>query len=258
MMSLHIHQVLPKPRSPVLLPPISSLIGPVDALSKDTNGPSSLQAHDTLLIQQGTGHMFPLMIPHDNVSAYPSSNTSTSTTSTTGIFDSQQSSHSEISRTNSASSIQSQSPLFETHSTLSSLASISAIHAQLQMTNSNPNPSLSGSTSLQLHNTVPPPPTTTTTNNTYTHEPRTSTSTDHTTTTISDKKYRKYRCKTCEKSFTTSGHLARHSRIHTGERKHQCPHPGCDARFARQDNCMQHYRTHKSVKSARSRSTVKK
>lgn len=55
---------------------------------------------------------------------------------------------------------------------------------------------------------------------------------------------RKYTCKTCSKSFTTSGHLARHSRIHTGERKHVCPFPNCESRFARQDNCMQHYKTH--------------
>lgn len=58
------------------------------------------------------------------------------------------------------------------------------------------------------------------------------------------KEPKRYQCKTCEKCFTTLGHLARHMRIHTGERKHKCPHPGCDSRFARQDNCMQHYRTH--------------
>ncbi|GMM33871.1 transcriptional regulator [Saccharomycopsis crataegensis] len=55
---------------------------------------------------------------------------------------------------------------------------------------------------------------------------------------------KKYQCRTCTKSFTTSGHLARHTRIHTGERKHACPYPNCESRFARQDNCMQHYRTH--------------
>lgn len=59
---------------------------------------------------------------------------------------------------------------------------------------------------------------------------------------------RKHVCKICSRSFTTSGHLARHNRIHTGERKHICPWTNCDARFARQDNCMQHYKTHTNGK----------
>jgi uncharacterized Zn-finger protein len=54
---------------------------------------------------------------------------------------------------------------------------------------------------------------------------------------------RRYTCH-CSKSFTTSGHLARHTRIHTGEKNYLCPEAGCAARFSRQDNCMQHYRTH--------------
>lgn len=57
---------------------------------------------------------------------------------------------------------------------------------------------------------------------------------------------RRYECVTCGKTFTTSGHVARHNRIHTGEKNFQCPEPGCSQRFSRQDNCMQHYRTHKS------------
>lgn len=56
---------------------------------------------------------------------------------------------------------------------------------------------------------------------------------------------RRYTCQ-CGKSFTTSGHLARHTRIHTGEKNYVCPEAGCGARFSRQDNCMQHYRTHQS------------
>ncbi|KAL7267744.1 transcriptional repressor [Rhizina undulata] len=56
---------------------------------------------------------------------------------------------------------------------------------------------------------------------------------------------RRYTCQ-CGKSFTTSGHLARHTRIHTGEKNYICPESGCGARFSRQDNCMQHYRTHQS------------
>jgi uncharacterized Zn-finger protein len=49
---------------------------------------------------------------------------------------------------------------------------------------------------------------------------------------------RRYECTTCGKTFTTSGHVARHNRIHTGEKNFQCPEPGCLQRFSRQDNCM--------------------
>ena len=49
---------------------------------------------------------------------------------------------------------------------------------------------------------------------------------------------RRYECATCRKTFTTSGHVARHNRIHTGEKNFQCPEPGCSQRFSRQDNCM--------------------
>ncbi|KAK9369568.1 hypothetical protein V1509DRAFT_619852 [Lipomyces kononenkoae] len=59
------------------------------------------------------------------------------------------------------------------------------------------------------------------------------------------RKPRRYTCH-CGKSFTTSGHLARHMRIHTGEKNYVCPEKGCGARFSRQDNCMQHYRTHQT------------
>ncbi|KAI7870215.1 hypothetical protein BDF14DRAFT_155838 [Spinellus fusiger] len=68
-------------------------------------------------------------------------------------------------------------------------------------------------------------------------------------------KRRKYICTStgCHKSFTTSGHLARHNRIHTGEKNFSCLYPGCPSRFSRQDNMMQHYRTHASPKTRRCR-----
>ncbi|KAJ7574973.1 hypothetical protein C8J56DRAFT_901732 [Mycena floridula] len=50
---------------------------------------------------------------------------------------------------------------------------------------------------------------------------------------------KKHICPTCERAFTTSGHLARHSRVHTGERNHKCPFPGCETRCSRQDNLQQ-------------------
>lgn len=55
-----------------------------------------------------------------------------------------------------------------------------------------------------------------------------------------------------------SGHLARHNRIHTGEKNFHCLHPGCPSRFSRQDNMMQHYRTHLSQKARRQQQQLKK
>ncbi|KAJ3129723.1 hypothetical protein HK098_000502 [Nowakowskiella sp. JEL0407] len=60
----------------------------------------------------------------------------------------------------------------------------------------------------------------------------------------------------CGKNFSTSGHLARHSRIHSGLKPFTCLWDGCDQSFSRRDNMMQlslikfksyssqHYRIH--------------
>lgn len=50
--------------------------------------------------------------------------------------------------------------------------------------------------------------------------------------------------KDCGKSFTTSAHLSRHVKLHTGQRPHKCPLPGCKKEFARRDNMLVHCRTH--------------
>jgi hypothetical protein len=50
---------------------------------------------------------------------------------------------------------------------------------------------------------------------------------------------KKHVCSTCQRSFTTSAHLARHSRVHTGERNRRRPFPGCETRCSRQDNLQQ-------------------
>lgn len=70
---------------------------------------------------------------------------------------------------------------------------------------------------------------------------------------IPSTKQRKFRCKTCSMSFTTSGHLSRHNRIHTGEKNYTCPYEGCNQRFSRHDNCLQHYRTHLKKQQRRRR-----
>ncbi|KAN0131345.1 hypothetical protein V8E53_010722 [Lactarius tabidus] len=68
---------------------------------------------------------------------------------------------------------------------------------------------------------------------------------------------KKHVCHVCAKAFTTSGHLSRHARIHTGERNHKCPFPGCDTRCSRQDNLQQHYRIHLTPGSRRNSASAR-
>ncbi|KAH7026339.1 uncharacterized protein B0I36DRAFT_273185 [Microdochium trichocladiopsis] len=64
----------------------------------------------------------------------------------------------------------------------------------------------------------------------------------------------------CEKTFTTSGHASRHSKIHTAEKAVQCTFAGCNKKFTRADNMKQHLETHfkdKSRSSGSSKSSSK-
>lgn len=53
----------------------------------------------------------------------------------------------------------------------------------------------------------------------------------------------------CEKTFTTSGHASRHSKIHTAEKGVSCSWPGCQKKFTRADNMKQHLETHTKDRS---------
>lgn len=53
----------------------------------------------------------------------------------------------------------------------------------------------------------------------------------------------------CAKTFTTSGHASRHSKIHTAEKAVQCTYNGCHKKFTRADNMKQHLETHYKDKS---------
>ncbi|KAH9965969.1 hypothetical protein BC827DRAFT_1181288 [Russula dissimulans] len=75
--------------------------------------------------------------------------------------------------------------------------------------------------------------------------------------TVSTANKKKHVCHICSKAFTTSGHLSRHTRIHTGERNHKCPFPGCDTRCSRQDNLQQHYRIHLTPGSRRNSASTR-
>ncbi|KFY45230.1 hypothetical protein V495_03073, partial [Pseudogymnoascus sp. VKM F-4514 (FW-929)] len=68
-------------------------------------------------------------------------------------------------------------------------------------------------------------------------------------TTVTASGTKRYHCRYaeavgCEKTFTTSGHASRHSKIHTCEKGIQCAFSGCPKKFTRADNMKQHLETH--------------
>jgi uncharacterized Zn-finger protein len=58
----------------------------------------------------------------------------------------------------------------------------------------------------------------------------------------------------CDKSFTTSGHASRHSKIHTAEKAVHCSFQDCQKKFTRADNMKQHLETHYKERSRSSTS----
>ncbi|XP_033231011.1 zinc finger protein 888-like isoform X2 [Belonocnema kinseyi] len=59
---------------------------------------------------------------------------------------------------------------------------------------------------------------------------------------IEKKPYKPYSCDLCTLAFTRASHLARHRRVHTGERPFACTL--CPRMFARQDKLKQHLDSH--------------
>lgn len=54
----------------------------------------------------------------------------------------------------------------------------------------------------------------------------------------------------CGQRYKKLDHLKRHYRIHTQERPHRCPEPGCEKRFGRSDHVKQHFRAcHRTPKT---------
>ena len=52
----------------------------------------------------------------------------------------------------------------------------------------------------------------------------------------------------CDKTFTTSSHASRHSKIHTAEKAVVCIYHGCQKTFTRRDNMKQHLSTHYKIR----------
>jgi uncharacterized Zn-finger protein len=56
--------------------------------------------------------------------------------------------------------------------------------------------------------------------------------------------FNRYQCSQCSKTFSRPSSLRIHIFSHTGEKPHQCPHPGCGRRFSVQSNMRRHLKVH--------------
>jgi len=63
---------------------------------------------------------------------------------------------------------------------------------------------------------------------------------------LKEKRYRRYKCKVCNKEFKQSGHLDTHIKLkHSEEKPFCCIHPGCNKSFAVRWALKTHTKNHR-------------